>query len=84
MGGVNWNKNKLDDCACIRGERMRKATKPKKGFYAFRSKINPDECPFEVYIADGAAIEDYYDEITEAEYNTIIEEQKAKLESETE
>ena len=57
---------------------MRKATKPKKGFYAFRSKSDPNTCPFEVYLADGAAIEDEYDEITEAEYEAIQEAKAAE------
>lgn len=50
---------------------MRKAETPKNGF-AFRSKENPNECPFEVYVEEGKRIEDLYDEITDAEYDEIL------------
>lgn len=60
---------------------MRKAETPKKGF-AFRSKVNPYECPFEVYVEEGKQIEDLYDEITEAEYNAIQAEIEAKAREE--
>ena len=53
---------------------MRKANYPKEGFYSFRSKTNPDELPFVVFLAEGLKIEDCYDEITEEEYIAIVEE----------
>lgn len=55
---------------------MRIANYPHDGFYAFRSKANPNEVPFVVFLEDGLKIEDYYDEITEAEYAAIVAEQK--------
>ena len=51
----------------------REASYPKKG-YAFRSKANPNDCPFVVYLAEGLKIEDCYTEIAEEEYNAIQEE----------
>lgn len=50
---------------------MREAKRPKEGFYAFRSKEDPDDCSFVVYPAVGMKVEDFYDEITEAEYEEI-------------
>ena len=50
---------------------MRTVTYPKEGFFAFQSKTNPDECPLMVYLAKGLKIEDFYNEITEDEYNAI-------------
>ena len=55
---------------------MRIANYPKDGFYAFRSKANPDEVPLVVFLAEGLKIEDYYEEITEEEYTAIVAEQK--------
>ena len=57
---------------------MRTATYPKKG-YAFQSKENPFECPSMVYVAEGYQIEDFYNEITEEEYNAIQAEAEAEL-----
>ena len=61
---------------------MREAKRPKEGFYAFRSKENPDECPFVVYPATGTKVEDFYDEITEAEYEAIQKEAEEKARNE--
>lgn len=55
---------------------MRKANYPNDGFYAFRSKTNPDEIPLVVFLAEGLDIKDHYDEITEKEYTAIVAEQE--------
>lgn len=57
---------------------MREPTYPKEGFFAFRSKTNPDECPVAVYLEVGLNIEDLYDQITEEEYNAIQKEIEAR------
>ncbi len=57
---------------------MRKATYPKEGFFAFRSKEKPDDCYKVIYLAEGLVIEDHYDMITEEEYNTIQQEIEKK------
>lgn len=54
---------------------MRIANYPHEGFYAFRSKTNPDDIPLVVWLAEGLNIEEHYDEITEEEYAKIVEEQ---------
>ena len=56
---------------------MRTANYPNEGFYAFRSKANPNDVPLVVFIEDGLEIKDYYDEITEEEYAEIVKEQEA-------
>lgn len=55
---------------------MRIANYPREGFYAFRSKANPNEVPLVVWLAEGLRIEDYYDEITEEEYTAIVAERE--------
>ena len=56
---------------------MRIANYPHEGFYAFRSKSNPDETPLVVWLAEGLVLEDHYDEITEEEYSEIAAEKEA-------
>lgn len=63
---------------------MRIATYPHEGFYAFRSKSNPDELPLVVWLAEGLNIEDHYDEITEEEYKVIRQEIEKKRRQEME
>lgn len=58
---------------------MREPTYPKEGYFAFQSKENPFECPSMVYVAEGYQIEDFYNEITEEEYNAIQAEVEAEM-----